>query len=87
MPRQRYRDRTHRDHVDRRPWFVLVALPPALRDQVMPVIWAVGPVGSWSRARELSDAWERVHGPNTAPIRERIPHRYQVVKTVSAAGR
>lgn len=57
-------------------WFLLIKLPGDGAGS-KPTAYALGPAGSWSRARELSDAWERQHGPNTAAVRYRVPKRYR----------
>lgn len=82
MTRHRYREPVARPpQPDHRRWFVLVSLDAALPDQ-RPKVFAIGPAGSWSRARALSDDWERRHGPHTAEVTHRIPTNYAVVRQV-----
>lgn len=54
------------------PWFVEVALPGDASN-VGPRRFALGPVFSWSGARELVERWERENGPGTTGLHEHAP--------------
>lgn len=49
-------------------WYIEVAI---LGTEARPTRWAMGPVHSWSRAREIAHRWEREHGPDTTKLRAR----------------
>ena len=53
-------------------WYVMVKLADELDARVVHS-YALGPLGSWSRAREVARKWERLHGSGTADTRERLP--------------
>lgn len=38
------------------------------------MVYALGPLGRWARAREVAEQWERWHGPLTAAVHEELSH-------------
>lgn len=50
-------------------WFVTVVIGDGTR----PRRYALGPLGSWSRARTIARQWESEHGAGTAAVTERRP--------------
>jgi len=67
-------------------WYVNVVIfdaaatmPTAMR------AFALGPIASWSHAREIASEWERQHGPNTTEVAS-IPHYRVAREGVTATG-
>jgi hypothetical protein len=54
-------------------WYVEVRLPSTSPGNA-PVVYALGPLGRWSRAREVAEQWERRHGPLTTAVHEKLSH-------------
>lgn len=50
-------------------WYVVVDLATVVNGRPAPRRRAIGPI-SWSRARDLAEAWEREHGTGTTTVRE-----------------
>lgn len=50
---------------DEQRWFVQVAI---LGRAMLPEHYSMGPLSSWTRARDVADKWESEHGPNTAHV-------------------
>lgn len=49
--------------------------PPACVDTGdAPVVYALGPLGRWARAREVAEQWERRHGSCTTAVHEKLSH-------------
>lgn len=56
----------HDDH----DWVVWVAIADPERTYPQETkVFELGPMASWSRARDVAARWEREHGPNTAEVR------------------
>jgi hypothetical protein len=54
-------------------WYVEVRLPSTSPGNA-PVVYALGPLGRWGRAREVAEQWERRHGPLTTAVHEKLSH-------------
>ena len=54
-------------------WYVEVRLPSTSPGNA-PVVYAIGPLGRWARAREVAEQWERRHGPLTTAVHEKLSH-------------
>jgi len=70
-------------------WYVEVRLPSSIPGNV-PVVYALGPLGRWARAREVAEQWERRHGPLTTAVHEKLSHltagRARQIESVRVAG-
>jgi hypothetical protein len=73
---------THHHSKHRRPswllaptktWYVEIRLPSSMPGNA-PVVYALGPLGRWARAREVAEQWERRHGPLTTAVHEKLSH-------------